>query len=78
VQVRIESAAEACAALAVIIVAADELGTDEERDFLFQTVAALPIFEGLQDVLRSKHFKPGEHVWYFTEPGLPEQHAVGS
>ena len=44
---KIESAAEACAALAVMIVAADELGTDQERQFLFETVAALPIFADL-------------------------------
>lgn len=44
---RIETAAEACAALAVMIVAADQLGTDEERRFLFEDVAALPIFGGL-------------------------------
>jgi tellurite resistance protein len=44
---KIESPAEACAALAAIIVAADELGTAEERAFLFDTIGALPIFEGL-------------------------------
>ena len=44
---RIETPAEACAALAAIIVAADELGTSEERKFLFETVRALPIFQGL-------------------------------
>ncbi len=44
---KIETPAEACAALAVMMVAADELGTDEERQFLFQTVAALPMFEDL-------------------------------
>jgi len=44
---KIESPAEACAALAAIIVAADELGTNEERTFLFETIGALPIFEGL-------------------------------
>jgi tellurite resistance protein len=44
---KIETPAEACAALAAIIVAADELGTIEERNFLFETVRALPIFEGL-------------------------------
>ena len=44
---KIESAAEACAALAVMIVAADEVGTDEERQFLFSTVKALPMFEQL-------------------------------
>ncbi|MGE0159908.1 MAG: TerB family tellurite resistance protein [Gemmatimonadales bacterium] len=44
---KIDSPAEACAALAAIIVAADELGTTEERKFLFETVRALPIFQGL-------------------------------
>jgi tellurite resistance protein len=44
---RIETPAEACAALAAMIVAADELGTNEERRFLFDTVRALPMFEGL-------------------------------
>jgi len=44
---KIDTAAEACAALAVMIVAADELGTIEERDFLFEKVATLPIFGGL-------------------------------
>lgn len=46
-QMKIDTAAEACAALAVMIVAADERGTFEERDFLFEKVAALPIFRGL-------------------------------
>jgi tellurite resistance protein len=46
---RIETPAEACAALAAIIVAADELGTSEERTFLFETVRALPIFQGLAE-----------------------------
>ena len=44
---KIETPAEACAALAAIIVAADELGTIEERSFLFDTVRTLPIFQGL-------------------------------
>jgi hypothetical protein len=44
---KIETAAEACAALAVMIVAADELGSEEERQFLFETVAALPMFADL-------------------------------
>jgi tellurite resistance protein len=47
VQTKIETAAEACAALAVLIAAADELGTNEERGFLFETVKALPIFADL-------------------------------
>jgi tellurite resistance protein len=44
---KIESPAEACAALAAIIVAADEVGTNEERTFLFETMGALPVFQGL-------------------------------
>jgi tellurite resistance protein len=44
---RIETPAEACAALAVMIVAADQLGTSEEREFLFEKVRSLPVFEGL-------------------------------
>lgn len=44
---RVDTPAEACAALAAIIVAADDLGTTEERRFLFETVEAMPMFEGL-------------------------------
>lgn len=29
-----------------------------------------PIYESAEHCIRSKHYKPGEHVWYFTEPGL--------
>jgi hypothetical protein len=47
VELRIDTAAEACAALAVMIVGADDLGTLEERDFLFDRVAGLPIFGGI-------------------------------
>ena len=31
---------------------------------------SLPIFLGIADTLMSKHFKPGEHIWYFTHGGL--------
>jgi len=30
----------------------------------------LPIFQDQEHALRSKHFRPDEHCWYFTEPGL--------
>lgn len=30
----------------------------------------LPIFDGPEHVLRSKHFKPAEHCWYWTRDGL--------
>jgi len=29
-----------------------------------------PIYEGAEHCIRSHHYKPGEHIWYFTERGL--------
>lgn len=29
-----------------------------------------PIYESAEHVLHSKHYKPGEHLWYFTDRGL--------
>jgi hypothetical protein len=37
------------------------------REWLF---LSLPIFRDAEHVLRSKHFKPEEHCWYFTRDGL--------
>jgi len=37
------------------------------REWLF---LSLPIFRDAEHVLRSKHFKPLEHCWYFTSQGL--------
>lgn len=31
---------------------------------------SIPIFTDMQHVLRSKHFKPDEHIWYFTSSGF--------
>lgn len=31
---------------------------------------SLPIFRSLWDVRKSKHYKPGEHLYYFTESGF--------
>jgi len=31
---------------------------------------SIPIVEGPFHCLTSKHFKPGEHLWYFTDKGL--------
>jgi len=37
----------------------------------YQTVfMSLPIFHGLSHVQSSKHFRPDEHFWHFTENGL--------
>jgi methyltransferase family protein len=37
------------------------------RDWLF---LSLPIFSDAEHALRSKHFRPDEHCWYFTRDGL--------
>ena len=37
------------------------------REWLF---LSLPIFRNAMHVLASKHFRPKEHVWYFTRDGL--------
>jgi hypothetical protein len=37
------------------------------RDWLF---LSLPIFRDAEHALRSKHFRPDEHCWYFTRDGL--------
>lgn len=31
---------------------------------------SMPIYQSQSDCLTSKHFKPGEHIWYWTERGL--------
>ena len=31
---------------------------------------SIPIFENLRDVRSSRHFKPGEHLYYFTKQGF--------
>lgn len=36
-------------------------------DWLF---VSMPIYEGLSDVLQSKHYKPGEHLHYWTLQGF--------
>jgi hypothetical protein len=37
------------------------------REWVF---ASLPIFDGPDHVLRSKHYRRDEHCWYFTNAGL--------
>ena len=37
------------------------------REWLF---VSLPIFRDAEHALRSKHFKPEEHCWYFSRDGL--------
>jgi len=44
---QIETNAEAFACLAVMMAGADGIGTTEESHFLFDTLAELPVFEGL-------------------------------
>lgn len=38
--------------------------------------ACLPIFKDLDLVRKSKHYKPGEHLYYWTEPGFIEWMAL--
>jgi len=37
------------------------------KEWLF---VSLPIFTGPDAIVSSKHYKPGEHIWYFTHGGL--------
>jgi len=37
------------------------------RRWLF---VSLPIFEDAEHCLNSRHYKPGEHIWYFTHGGI--------
>lgn len=37
------------------------------REFVF---ISMPIYESGDAIVRSKHFKPGEHILYFTERGI--------
>lgn len=36
----------------------------------FMAFVALPIFTGVEHVLRSKHYRRDEHFWYFTRRGF--------
>jgi len=44
---RIQTPADACAVLALLVVGADDVGTMAEGRFLFDTIASLPMFEGM-------------------------------
>jgi 2-polyprenyl-3-methyl-5-hydroxy-6-metoxy-1,4-benzoquinol methylase len=33
-------------------------------------VMSTPIYSSMDNILTSKHFKPNEHLWYFTDSGL--------
>lgn len=35
-----------------------------------QVILSTPIYKDFDSTISSKHFKPNEHVWYFTEKGL--------
>lgn len=44
---KLDTPAQACAAMAVLMAGADEIGTMEERRYLFDTIAAHPVFADL-------------------------------
>lgn len=55
----------------------DTLEHVPEPDFYFKKIpkdsfvlVSIPIFDDLSKVKRSKHYKPGEHIYYFTEKGF--------
>jgi len=46
---------------------------DDPTDLLANVenvVMSTPIYANLASCLLSKHFKPGEHIWYFTQEGV--------
>lgn len=48
----------------------DMLDQVEDRGSGAYVYMSIPIFESAEHALKSKHFKPNEHIWYFTEWGL--------
>jgi hypothetical protein len=44
-----------------------DLFLDRVTKFFFTSI---PVFEDAAQVLRSKHFKPNEHIWYWTRAGF--------
>jgi tellurite resistance protein len=44
---KLETPAEACAALAVLIAGADSVGTTEEGRYLYDRIAPMPVFGGI-------------------------------
>ncbi len=40
------------------------------RRALHLVFVSTPIYGGAEDCMKSKHFKPGEHLWYFEDRGL--------
>lgn len=48
-------------------IAQPELLIDGVNRFVF---VSMPIYRDQEDCLNSKHYKPGEHIWYFTANGL--------
>lgn len=42
------------------------------RHIKHRALISCPIYKDKAHVLKSKHFRPDEHFWYWTEPGLIE------
>lgn len=46
---------------------------DDPSDLLSNVkvvVLSTPIYKDFDDIIKSKHFKPNEHIWYFTNRGI--------
>jgi len=66
---KISTPAEACAALAVLVAGADDIGTLEEGRFLFATIADLPMFSHLdQDGFGRLMADTAEWIWASYAP----------
>lgn len=60
---------------AEVITCWDSLEHIPDPEFLLSKVSgyvfvSMPIYSDMEDCLKSKHFKPGEHLHYFTAHGL--------
>lgn len=51
----------------------EHLTQEQENDILSRAkmvFATLPVFSSPEHAVGSKHFKPGEHIWYYTPGGF--------
>lgn len=61
---KLETPAEACTAMAVLIAGADDIGTMEESRFMYETIAAQSVFAGLdRDEFRTLVRTTTDWVW---------------
>ncbi len=47
----------------------DDIIRENDPEWIF---VCMPVYLNEDHVFRSKHYRPGEHCWYFTEEGFRE------